>query len=72
MVNRNLYIDCKLFRKLLKILCIFRCCRMCNIFLSESIFYVELGIFVFDCGKEILYFIYLYCYISIIVNIIEL
>lgn len=36
-------------------LCIFRCCRMCNISLSESISHVEPGILVFDCGKEILY-----------------
>lgn len=48
---------------------------MCNISLSESISHVEPGILVFDCGKEILYLmylIYLYCYISTIVNITEL
>lgn len=45
----------KLLCKLLRMLCIFRCCRMCNISLSESISHVEPGILVFDCGKEILY-----------------
>lgn len=48
---------------------------MCNISLSESISHVEPGILVFDCGKEILYLmylIYLYCYISTILIITEL
>lgn len=45
---------------------------MCNISLSESISHVEPGILVFDCGKEILYLIYLYCYRGTIVNITEL
>lgn len=52
---RNLHTDFKLLCKLLRMLCIFRCCRMCNISLSESISHVEPGILVFDCGKEILY-----------------
>ena len=39
-----------------------RCCRVCNVSLTESISHLEPGVFVFDCGKWLSYFfIITYC-----------